>query len=81
MNNQETYEYKGYLAFLKKNEETGDWHGRIPGMDRMYTLQAKTLPKMKDAVKEVLDWYFEECEEERRQPCKQNIEEFAQAVG
>jgi len=80
MNGHETYEYKGYTAVLTR-EEDGEWSGRIPGMDRLYILEANTLPKIKNAVEEVLDWYFEECEEERKQPCKQNVEEFAQAVG
>jgi len=49
-------------------------------MDEYFILQAKTLPKARKALKEIIEFYIEDCKSEGRTPCRQNVETFAHTV-
>lgn len=52
-------EYKSYTGSYYYSEDSGYFYGKVEGIEELVDFQAESLPELKDAFKEAVNYYLE----------------------
>jgi len=65
---QTTMEHRGYTAQVEWDEDANCYSGEVLGAWGMVGFRGNTLDEAHQGLKEVLDWYLEDCEKKGIDP-------------
>jgi len=52
-------EYKSYTASYYYSEDSGYFYGKVDGIDDLVDFEAESIPELKEAFIEAVDYYLE----------------------
>jgi len=61
-------EYKGYIAKLVYDDESGAFHGEVLNLRDVITFQGDTVAKLRRAFRDSVEDYLEYCAERNEEP-------------
>ena len=60
--------YKGYIGYVKYDDEAKIFHGEVIGLSDIITFQGKSVEELEQSFKDSVDDYLTWCKERRERP-------------